>query len=76
MSKKFNRAMLEGKVVVRNSTSGQAMVKIPLVEGGERTVIVPPLSVMELAPKYTDAKMLSRSKNLGKLLHSGVLRIE
>lgn len=76
MSKKLARAIVEGKVTVYNSSSGQAMVKIPLVEGGERTVIVPPLSKVELAPKYTTAGMLKRSRNLGGLLYSGVLRVQ
>ncbi len=76
MSKKLARAMVEGKVIVYNVTSGEVMVKVPLVAGGERTVLVPALSKVELAPKYTDAKLISRSRNLGGLLYSGYLRIQ
>ena len=76
MSKKLAKAMVEGKVVVYNVTSGEAMVKVPLVEGGIRTVLIPALSKVELAPKYTDAKLLNRSSNLFGLLHKGVLRVQ
>lgn len=76
MSKQLAKALVEGKVVVYNVTSGEVMVKLPLEEGGERTVIVPALSKVELAPKFTTPAMVSRSRNLGGLLYKGVLRIQ
>jgi hypothetical protein len=76
MSKKFGRAVAEGRVVVRNVTSGEAMIKVPLPDGTERTVLVPPLSEVELAPKFTEARLLARSRNLSKLLYKGYLRIK
>lgn len=75
MSKKLSRAMVEGKVSVTNSTSGEVMVKIPLKEGGVRTLCIPAHGTVELAPKYTDAMLLSKSSNLGILMHRGTLRI-
>jgi len=76
MSKKLARAIVEGKVVVYNPHPGQAMVKIPLAEGGVRTVLIPGLSTVELAPKYTEPGLINRSSNLFGLLHKGILRVQ
>jgi hypothetical protein len=74
-SKKLNTALISGKVVVKNFTAGEIMVKIPLREGGVRTLYIAAHSETELAPKYTDAMLLHRSPNLSTLLYRGQLRI-
>lgn len=74
-SKKLNRALISGKVVVKNFTAGEVMLKIPLREGGVRTLCIPAHQEAELAPKYTDAMLLQKSPNLGRLLYRGQLRV-
>ena len=75
-SKKLNRALISGKVVVKNFTCGEVMVKVPLREGGVRTIFIPAHGETELAPKFTDAMLLQRSPNLGRLLYRGQLRVQ
>ena len=76
LSKKLARAMMEGTVVVSNSTAGEIAVWIPTTDGGEKRLFLSAYSETELAPKHTDAPFLKRSRNLHNLLRKGALRIK
>jgi hypothetical protein len=75
-SKKLQHALISGKVVVKNITAGEVMIKIPLREGGLRTLCIPAFGEVELAPKYTDAMLLQRSPNLAHLLYRTQIRVQ
>ena len=72
-SKKLARAISEGKVVVKNRTSGEAVVWLTLESGETKQVFVAPRAEVELSPKHTPAPLLRRSRNLQGLLYQGIL---
>lgn len=73
MSKRLERAIADGKVVVRNKTPAEAMVMLP---GDGRTprrsVLVGAYNTMEIAPKHIEAKLL-RNSNIKTLVDGGTL---
>ncbi|KKL12330.1 hypothetical protein LCGC14_2536840 [marine sediment metagenome] len=73
MSKKLTKAIAEGRVAVRNTTSGEVVVIIR-TDDGVRNVLIAPFATKELAPRLTDAVLLKRSPNLAQLLR-GPLRV-
>jgi len=68
MSKKLKKAIAEGKVVVRNITSGEVQITYRGPDGNRSTLIVAPHSDRELAPRFTPPVMLLKGTNLDTLL--------
>lgn len=74
MSKKLVHAISKGNVTVKNRTTGEVRVILLTEAGTRRAVDVPPSGTMELAPRLTSLKLISRSPNLKTLL-KGPLRL-
>jgi len=73
MSKRLERAIADGKVVVQNKTPGEANVMLPGDTGAQRrSVLVGGYATTEIAPKHIEASRL-RSSNIKQLVDRGVL---
>jgi hypothetical protein len=68
MSHQLIKASAAGRVIVENKTAGEVMVMLVPSAGERKSVIIPPYAKVELAPKYIDPKLISRSPNLKQLV--------
>jgi hypothetical protein len=68
MSHQLIKAAASGRVVVENKTAGEVMVMLVPAAGITKSIIIPPYTQVELAPKHIDAKLVSRSPNLSQLV--------
>ena len=68
MSHQLVKAAAAGRVVVKNKTSGEVMVILVPSAGVTKTVLVAPYAEVELAPKYIEPKLVTRSPNLERLV--------
>lgn len=68
MSHQLIKAAASGRVVVENKTSSEVMVVLVPAAGDKKSVIIPPYTQVELAPKHIEAKLVSRSPNLATLV--------
>jgi hypothetical protein len=68
MSHQLIKAAAAGRVVVENKTAGEVMVMLVPTAGERKTILIPPYTQVELAPKHIDAKLVGRSPNLHQLV--------
>lgn len=68
MSHQLIKAAAAGRVVVENKTAGEVMVLLVPTAGERKSIIIPPYTQVELAPKHIEAKLVSRSPNLHQLV--------
>jgi len=61
MSKKLHAAIHNGNVSVKNRRGVEVLVWYRNKNGERRTVIIPPMGIVEIAPRLTEAKMLQWS---------------
>jgi hypothetical protein len=68
MSHQLIKAAASGRVVVENKTSSEVMVILVPTAGAQKSIIIPPYTQVELAPKHIDANLVGRSPNLNQLV--------
>jgi hypothetical protein len=68
MSHQLVKAAAAGKVIVENKTSGEVQVILVPSAGETKSVIIPPYTQVELAPKHIHPKHVTRSPNLHTLV--------
>ena len=75
MSKKLQRAVQSGTVIVRNKISGEVSITYMLVTGERKTEKIPPFGTVEFCPRLTSANLLKHG-NIDEAVAKGWVSIQ